>query len=204
MKNISVKTLFLITVFLLFHSIKLFSQSNISARLTSICVNPIDTINNSVYKNKITKNGLLTIEPGLAFSAELFGNDFTSAKLSQTLRLDACSKIAGSTQVLLRFRLLKKWKSTLTAGIGPIYFFRQTWGNVEGYTNEEYFLTSSSTQHAVMWFSGEIEYNLYLSKHADLVVTANHLSPRSFGILIGYKYWFSRKSSKCNTCPSYR
>lgn len=200
------KFCFKISVFilLLLFNIQLFAQSNISARLISVCVNPYDTINNSLYKNNILKDGLLTIEPGINFAAEVYGNDYTSIKFVQSMRYDACSKIAGSTQVMLRFRLLKKWKSSLTFGIGPIYFYRQTWATIEGYTNEDFYLQSGTIQHKVNWLSGEIEYNHYLTKHSDLSISINHISPRSFGLLIGYKYWFSRKSSKCNTCPSYR
>lgn len=193
---------FFISQIFIFHNA--LSQSSLSARLTSLSINPFDTINNDIYKNKITPNGLFTIEPGINFAVELYGNDVTSAKLSQTVRLDACSKIAASTQLLLRFRLMKKWKNTITAGIGPILFYRRTWTTVDNYENEIFYIQKSQNQHSVMWLSGEIEYNLYLSKHSDLSISINHLSPRSFGILFGLKYWISRKSSKCNTCPSYR
>lgn len=188
---------------LIFYTNSIFSQSNFSIRATSVIFNPLDTLNCDIYKNKISSDGFLTFEPGLNFAVELFGNDVTSAKLSQSLRLDACSKLCGTTQLLLRFRLLKKWKNTLTAGIGPVFFYRQSWQDIENYEQETYY-NSNSMQSSVMWLSGEIEYNFYMSKHSDLSISINHISPRAFGILVGYKYWFSRKSNKCNTCPSYR
>jgi len=204
MKKILCKILVVAIIFLFCLNKHIEAQSNFSARLITFSVNPFDTINNKIYTKKITQKGLFTFEPGVNISFELFGNDYTSAKISQSVRLDACSKFAGSSQILLRLKKEKKWKHSLTAGIGPILFYRKTWENIEGYTNQEYYYSNSQLQHSVMWLSAEIEYNLYLSKHADLCLTLNHLAPRSFGMLIGYKYWISRKSSHCNTCPSYR
>jgi len=180
------------------------SQSNVSFRFSTLSVNVYDTLNTSIYKTKLIDNGILTIEPGLFFSGEVFGNDYTSAKFIQSIRIDACTKIMSTSQILLRYRVFKKWKNTITFGIGPVLFLRQSWQSIPEYNQEGYYTNSSSFQNSVMWFSGEIEFNKQFSKHGDLTLSLNHLSPYSVGVLIGYKYWMSRKSSHCNTCPSFR
>jgi len=197
------KILNLIIICLIFSNL-LHSQSNISFRFSTLSINPIDTLNTPIYKTKIIKNGALTIEPGIFFSGELFGNDYTSVKFSQSLRIDPCYKIMTTSQLLLRYRLYKRYKNTLTISIGPVLFIRQTWQSIPNYLQEEYYLNSIDFQNSVMWFSAEFEYNRHVSKHGDFVLTLSQLSPRSFGILVGYKYWMKRKSTKCNTCPSFR
>ena len=178
-------------------------KSNISIKLIPFSYNPFNNPNYNLINHKITKDGLLTFEPGIQLGFEIFGNDYTSFKMTQSVQYDAMSKFMGATQIMLRRRLLKKWKHSVYIGVGPVFYIRQSWFNIPGYKEEQYFHTANSLQYYLMWLSGELEYNFSISKKSDLTASLNHIAPRSFGFLIGYKYWFNRKGG-CSTCPSYR
>ncbi len=180
------------------------AQSNYSFRFSTVVFNPLDTLNRPIYISNLTKNGLLSLEPGIYMGLELFGNDYTSVKFAQSVRLDPCFKIMTTSQIFLRYRLFKRWKNTMTISVGPVLFIRGTWKDLTGYYQQEYYQNTLYFQNSVMWFSAELEFNRHVSKHGDFVVTLTHMSPHSAGILIGYKYWMRRKAKRCGTCPGYR
>lgn len=197
------RLLLIIVFFLILCNVKLLAQSNFSIRMTGICANPGTISNLDLYKNKITDNGKFSFEPGLQLSFELFGNVSTSLKLVQTVQNDAAAKISGATQLMFRFRLFKIWKHYVVIGFGPVAHYRQNWNSFENYEEESLWETNGNMQKNISWLSGEIEYNYYLGKKGDLCISINHVHPESVALFVGYKYWFSRKSGKCKTCPSF-
>jgi len=180
-----------------------FSQVNISGRILTVSGNFSDNKNSAIYLSGLNKSGSLTFEPGIVVSAEFYGTATTSLKISQSVSYDAVKHIAASTQAMLRFRLFKVWKHHASIGIGPSVFYRQSWELVPGYIRESGYKQTDGLEYAISWLSGELEYNFYMSKHTDISLAVNHLKPTSAGITLGLKYWISRKSSRCNTCPSF-
>lgn len=178
-------------------------QSNISAKLSTIVVNPFEDPNKPIYINKIDNDGLLTIEPGLQLSAEFFTYESTSIKIIQTFSNDQINYMDFSTQLLIRVILYREKRNSLLIGFGPIIHFRQNWNTFPNYQSEGIYKQTGDLQYKFSWISGEIEYNYLINRNFDLSVSANHFHPQAFGLLIGGKYWFSRKSRHCNTCPSY-
>lgn len=178
------------------------AQSNISAALTGLGIDFGDRTNAPIYKIKADNEGKIQLEPGIRLGGEIYASDITSIKFAQTIKLDCMKKAAFSTQVMLRFRVFKIYKHSLSVGIGPCGFYRQTWEESEGYVEDNVY-HSGSFQTKICWLSGEIEYNYYLSKKNDLSFAITHSNPESMGFAIGIKHWISRKSSHCNTCPSF-
>ena len=178
------------------------AQSNVSAALTGVGIDFSDRVNAPIYQIKGGSDGKILVEPGIRLGGEIYANDITSLKFVQTVKLDCMKKAAFSTQLMLRFRIFKIYKHSLSIGIGPCGFYRQTWENIDGYTDEDIY-KSGSLQNKIYWLSGEIEYNYYLSKKNDLTFAITHFDPQAVGFAIGIKHWFSRKSSHCNTCPSF-
>ncbi|MBR4440919.1 MAG: hypothetical protein IKS00_05155 [Bacteroidales bacterium] len=178
------------------------AQSNVSAALTGVGIDFSDRVNAPIYQIKGGGDGKVLIEPGIRLGGELYANDITSLKFVQTIKFDCMKKAAFSTQLMLRFRIFKIYKHSLSVGIGPCGFYRQTWENIDGYTDEEIY-KSGTIQNKICWLSAEIEYNFYLSKKNDLSFAITHFDPEAVGFAIGIKHWFSRKSSHCNTCPSF-
>lgn len=183
-------------------SLSLMAQSNIGLDITSIGFDFGDGENADIYKMKVGDGKSTLMEPGLRFSGEVYASDITCLKFAQTLRFDSMNKLAMSSQIMLRVRIFKIYKHSLGIGVGPTAFYRQTWENEPGYSDKGVY-SSGSMQTKVNWLSAEMEYNYYLNKHNDLSVCLIHLNPESMGIAIGFKHWISRKSNKCNTCPSF-
>jgi len=181
-----------------------YSQTNISVRATGIAIHPFTNDNIALYKNKLTGNGSVCFEPGLQFSAELFGTAATSFKFVQGIQNDAAAKLSGTTQIMFRIRILHLWKNFVHIGIGPAFHYRQTWTQFPEYEQEDMWETNSKMDVNKSWISGEIEYNYYFSKNSDLSFSINHSQPQGFSLFLGYKYWLSRKSNRCNTCPGLK
>ena len=85
---------------------------------------------------------------------------------------------------------------------GVWILFQGPWEDTEGYVEDNVY-HGGSFQTKICWLSGEIEYNYYISKKNDLSFAIVHSNPESMGFAIGIKHWISRKSSHCNTCPSF-
>ena len=179
------------------------AQSNISAALGGLGADFGSKKNAPLYKIKADNDGKILLEPGIRLGGEVYASDITSLKFAQTIKLDCMQKIAFSTQVMIRFRLFKIYKHSLSLGIGPCGFYRQTWEDIEGYIDDEVY-HNGSFQTKVCWMSGELEYNYYLTKKLDLSVAVVHGNPEGIGLAVGIKHWISRKSSHCNTCPSFK
>ena len=178
------------------------AQSNISLDFTSIGIDFGDGVNAPIYKLKAGDGGKAILEPGIRLAGEVYNTDVVSLKAAQTIRFDEMKKLAMSTQVMLRFRMLKIYKHSVNIAIGPQLFYRKTWQSESGYTDEGLY-KSGQFQTRMNWLSGELEYNYYINKHNDLSLCIMHLNPEAMGFAIGFKHWISRKSNKCDTCPSF-
>lgn len=179
-----------------------FSQSNISLDFTTIGFDFGDGENVPIYQLKASENGKTIVEPGIRLGGEVYSSDVVSLKFAQTFRIDEMKNLAMSTQVMLRLRMFKIYKHSVNIGFGPQVFYRKTWQTYEGYVDEGVY-KGGTFQTKMNWISGEMEYNYYLNKHNDFSFVIFHMNPEAMGFALGFKHWISRKSNKCNTCPSF-
>ena len=181
------------------------AQQNISISLIGPGFDFGDRENSAVYLTMPSEEKMLIMEPGLRIGVELYANPATSFKFVQSGRYDSMHKLAFSTQMMIRFRLFKIYKHSLSLGFGPTMFYRQTWRGLDGYVDEKlYEGKGRQMQSRINWVSGELEYNFYITKLDDLSFSVIHLHPEAMGFGIGFKHWFTRKSNKCGTCPSFK
>ncbi|MCQ2251001.1 MAG: hypothetical protein MJZ66_07815 [Bacteroidales bacterium] len=178
------------------------AQSNFSLDFTTVGFDFGDRENAAIYKLKASESGKTVAEPGIRLAGEVYSSDVVSLKFAQTLRIDEMKKLAMSTQLMLRLRLIKIYKHSINIGFGPQIFYRNTWEKEEGYIDEGVY-NKGSFQTKMSWVSGEVEYNYYLNKHNDFSLCIYHMNPETMGFALGFKHWISRKSNKCNTCPSF-
>jgi len=167
------------------------AQSNVSFKLSTLSYQFTD-VQPDLAKLKITSDGKLAFEPGLIFAFEGYASSNAALKISQSFLVDKATHIAGSTQLMIKFRVAKSFKHSLYIGFGPVFHYRQTWADMENYIDEPVYNTSLDWQHKFSWLSGEIEYNYYLGKFTDLSISFNHVQAESIGLAVGLKYWFSR------------
>ena len=181
------------------------SQSNINIKLSTISYQFTDN-NIELVNRKIGKSGKLALEPGLIFAYESFATPASSIKVAMALYYDKASKLAGFSQVMIRFRLFNAYKHSMSIGFGPAFYFRQTWATLDGYQDDGVYTDSGDWQYKMAWLSGELEYNYYLTKNSNLSVSFNLINPESLGLAIGYKYWISKKPKRkrgCISCPNF-
>jgi len=177
------------------------SQDNLSLKLITVTLNPLSKRNDMILVNKLDKAGNFTLEPGVLASYENFSGDLIfSVKALQGVYFDACSKLSGFTHIELKYELFRIWKNSVNIGAGPSFHYRKTWADIDGYVDENIYTASGDWQYKIIWLSGELEYNFYLSKLGDFTCSLNFIHPRSISFAIGYKLWLSRKkrSKGCN------
>ena len=180
------------------------AQSNISLAFTGFGFDFGKGENVRIYKRSISdgkKNPVF--EPGLRFAAEVYASPATSIKLAQTFRYDVMERMSISTQLMLRFRVFRVYKHSVSLGVGPTAFYRRSWSNIDGYVDEGIY-EEGSWQHKIAWLSTEVEYNYIIGRFTDISFAMTHMQPKGLGFALGIKYWFTRKSNKCGTCPSFK
>ena len=180
-----------------------YSQTNISARLFFVNTNFYLDQNNVLFKSNIIPEGYLTLEPGINLSAEFFQNEDISIKFLSSFFMDPTTSLSVNVSLMLRFRFYFVLRNYFTIGLGPVLFARNSWERFPNYQNIDKFKTYNNIQYRLWGLSGELEYCRILTKTTDLCLTIHHLHPYSATFSVGLKYWFSRKSRKCNTCPSF-
>ncbi|MBR6277904.1 MAG: hypothetical protein IKR41_04015 [Bacteroidales bacterium] len=184
-------------------TIKVLGQQNISFGLIGPGFDFGGRVNSAIYETMPGEDKVLIMEPGFRLGVELYATPATSFKFVQAFRIDCMRKMAFSSQIMIRFRLFKVYKHSLSFGFGPTAFYRQTWANIPGYTDEKLY-KGKDMQHTINWVSAELEYNYVISKYNDLSFCVTHQNPDAMGFAIGLKHWFTRKSNKCSTCPSFK
>ena len=179
------------------------AQSNISCALTGFGFDFGKGENVPIYKQKISDGKNPILEPGVRIGVEAYASPATSIKAVQTIRYDVMKKMAYSTQVMLRFRVFRVYKHSVSLGVGPTAFYRQSWSGEDGYVDDGIY-SDGAFQHKIAWLSTEVEYNYIIGKYTDISFAVTHMNPQGLGFALGIKYWFSRKSNKCGTCPSFK
>ena len=193
----------ILTGLLFFINANLYSQSNISIKLLTLSYE-FNVENAELYNQTFTDNGTLALEPGFVFSYEAYANKNTAIKLNQAVFYDKVSSLSAFTQLMFKFRVFTHYKHSMYFGIGPNLQLRKSRQDIVGYIDEGYFSDLGDYQYKLSWFSAEIDYNIYLNKKTDLSISLNHISPRSIGLAVGFKYWKSKTPKKkrgCIACP---
>lgn len=193
------------TIFIFFVGFTVKAQSNFGFKIFPISINPTDTRNSALYQNKLDADGMFILEAGIMASHQVFlGNTHTSIEIIAAVHHDCTEKIAGFINFGIHRKLVQYYKHSFTIGIGPTIFLRQDWSAIDGYIQDSDYTLKGQTQYKISWLSGELEYNYYLAKNADLAVSVNHIHPESITVAVGLVVWISRKGKKhCNTCPSF-
>jgi hypothetical protein len=179
------------------------AQCNVSAAFTGFGFDFGKGENVGIYKRKISENKSPIFEPGLRFGVEVYASPATSLKAVQTFRYDVMNRMSMSSQIMLRFRVFRVYKHSVSLGVGPTAFYRKSWSDIDGYVDEDIY-HDGSMQYQIAWLSTELEYNYVLGRDWDASFALTHMHPKGMGFAVGMKYWFTRKSNKCGTCPSFK
>jgi len=179
------------------------AQYNMSFAFTGFGLDFGKGYNVPIYKRNISNGKNPIFEPGLRIGFEVYASPATSLKAVQTFRYDVMAKLAMSTQLMLRFRVFRAYKHSVSLGVGPTCFYRQPWSKEAGYVEDGVY-DNGKMQRKIAWLSTELEYNYVIGRFTDISFALTHMNPQGIGCAIGIKYWFTRKSNKCGTCPSFK
>lgn len=203
-----IRYLLLFSVPALLYISKIQAQTNIGIRAITFNSHFGNDANQELYSRNIISNGILTLEPGLMFSLENFVNSKTSFQFSSAMLWDQVDKISGVSQILLKYQLLRSWKTTVSAGFGPAIHYRQSRSAIPEYLDEGIFTDNGTWQTKISWLSGEISLQYFLTKKTDFLLSLNHTQAKAIGISAGFRFWLGHTGRKnkdkgCN-CPSFR
>jgi hypothetical protein len=179
------------------------AQTNLSLKLSTLSYQ-FTEVQPEIVKLSLSGNGKLAFEPGLIFAFEGYASQSTAIKFLQSVILDKALHLSATSQIMIKFRLIKSFKHSFYFGFGPAFHYRKSWSDIDGYIDEPVYSNNSGWQYKMNWFSGELEYNYYLNKFSDLSISINHTQAESIGLAIGYKYWINKNPPKkrgCVSCP---
>lgn len=179
------------------------AQNNVGFKLNTLTYQFSD-VQPELAKLKLSRNGQFAVEPGIIFSYDEYASSRTAIRVLQSFILDKALHLAGSSQLMIKFRIVKSFKHSVYLALGPVFHFRQTWASDETYIDEPIYNSSIGWQYKFTWISGEIEYNYYLNKYNDFSISLNHIQAESMGLAFGIKHWINRNPKKkrgCVSCP---
>ncbi len=181
-----------------------FSQSSLSARLLTVSAHPFAKQNLALHQNTIDKKGYITFEPGLILSYDRYIAKKLSFRLSTAVMNDRYNTLAGYSQIMLKYKILKYYKHSVFLGFGPAIFYESDKSYIENWVNEENYKTANSTIYKIGFLSGMFEYNFYINKHIDFALTLNNTHYKSFAISAGIRFDLPNPDGKGCDCPSFR
>lgn len=195
----------LFLLLLIFFNNTITAQNSVSFKANTLTYQFTDT-QPELANLKLTNDGKLAIEPGVIIAYEAYATSNTALKLSQAVIFDKTGHLAGATSAMIKFRLLKSFKHSIYAALGPTLHFRKNWADMDEYIDEPIYNSTDEWQHKISWLSAEIEYNYYLNRKMDLSISLNHIQAESIGLAVGVKYWINKKPRKkrgCVSCPGF-
>lgn len=180
------------------------AQSSVSAQLLTLTTHPFAKENLVLHKNKIDDFGYLTFEPGLILSYDKFLANKFALRLSSSVIKDRFNTLAGYSQIMLKYKVLKYYKHSVYIGFGPAVHYSTNKIGINSYINEDNYKIANNIMYKIAWLSGMIEYNYYLTKNLDLAITLNHTDTHSLGISLGIRLDIPNPNGKGCDCPSFR
>lgn len=193
-----------ILILLLVNGGLIFGQSSLTVRLTTISAHPFAKENLALHQNKIDNLGIFTLEPGIILSYDKYLVKKFAFRISTSVLKDRFNTLSGYSQIMLKYKALKYYKHSLYLGFGPAVHYETDKFSMENYVNEDKFKQTKSAMYKILWISGMIEYNYYVSKKIDFALTLNHVHPRSIGLSIGVRFELPEPNGKGCDCPSFR
>ena len=196
----------LLSILFISFSIGLFSQSSIEFKLTTIGLHPDKSLRQDplMYENRIDDNGNFILEPGLMISYQKYIYlAALSFQFSQGFYSDAAAKLAGTTNILLKYKFYHKYKFAVSLGMGPSLSYRKDWNNISQYIDNDGYTVNGSWQTKWM-FGAEFSFYYYNGNKGDYSLSFYHGA--SYGaalVSVGYRYWINSMAllgTDCSTC----
>ena len=114
-----------------------FSQISFGIKFMGLSYHPKKSLHPHLYKRKLDRWGHGVVNMGIVFQVEYFVNQNVSIKYSQALLQDCAGKFAGLSHLGMRvgFFMDPRQQHYGSAGLGPTFFYRKNWSDLDGYVN---------------------------------------------------------------------
>lgn len=125
------------------------------------------------YRLSIDKKGRFVGYAGLSFTFSYQFNAYCGVKVIQTiLPFDCAGKFSGITHVGIDLHdRIVGWeneKHSVSASIGPLFYYRQNWRTIPSYYVDNNFIGKKSSEkweYKFVWYGGQIQYDYYYEKN---------------------------------------
>jgi hypothetical protein len=162
---------FLAAICLLLSTLPGMSQLSIGLKVSGLAFHPKPSPHPSLYADKKDAKGQWVHIGGLMFTAEwemIPGR--AAVAVAQGLLLDCSNQWAGYSHIGVR-GIIRQGRHTVSAGIGPSWFYRKSWAALPGYVDEGLFRKKGGRQTSFYWYGGYASYDLALDERQSF--TAN-------------------------------
>jgi hypothetical protein len=183
---------------------ELFAQNALSFRIIGLTAHPWANINLPLHRNALDSKGYLTFEPGLIISYDRHLKKKFSANITTAILNDRFNYLAGFSQIMVKYNVLKYYKHSLNLGFGPAVHYEADKRTLDGYADEDHLYYIGDTGYKISWISGMLEYNYFWSKEFGLSLCLNQIHPRSIGLSVGLRFDIPDPNGKGCNCPSFR
>jgi hypothetical protein len=128
--------------------------------------------NGGLYDIAIGKKNRLALNFGVALTVEYMFYPTISVKYDQALFRDCAGKFAGASMFNIRYTALLGNAGNASVGLGPFFYYRRNWKEIDGYIDEGYFKFSKNNrwQTKFVWYGGEFEYNYPMDTRTDFSI----------------------------------
>jgi hypothetical protein len=180
------------------------AQNALSFKIVTISAHPFAVQNLPLHRNPIDNKGYLTFEPGLLITYDRHLKKKFSANLSTAILNDRFDFLAGYSQIMLKYNILKYYKHSLNIAIGPAVHYEADKRIITGYENEDHLKFIDNTAYKIAWLSGMFEYNFFWNKDFGFTLSLNHTHPHSLALAAGIRFDIPDPNGKGCNCPSFR
>jgi hypothetical protein len=187
----TLRILFLLCI--LFASAPLSAQWFIGVKVVGLSLHFKKSPHPQLYKGRIDKHGHLVMNYGIALTAEYRFHPYIGVKFGQAILSDCGGKFAGASMLTLRTQAQLGKFGEGSIGMGPFFYYRKTWKNMDGYVDQGLFKDSGNGrwQTKFVWHGGEVEHNYPINEHMDISTNVLPGIPVLFVVTPGVRWRIS-------------
>lgn len=146
-----------------------------------------------LFKGRIDKHGHFVMNYGIALTAEYRFHPHVGLKFGQAILSDCGGKFAGASLLTLRTQAQLGKLGEGSIGMGPFFYYRRTWKNMDGYVDQGLFRDSKNKRWETkfVWHGGEVEHNYPINSHMDISTNVLPGIPVLFVVTPGVRWRIS-------------
>jgi hypothetical protein len=143
-----------------------------------------------LFLHKLDRKGHATLTFGAAVTVEYRIKPYLSVKFDQGLLSDCAGRFAGMSLFTVRTNVPLGKLGEGTGGLGPFFYYRRNWNELEGYVDDGLFKISKNKrwQTKFVWYGGELEHNYPITDRMDISTNLLPAIPVVFTLTPGVRY----------------